>query len=98
MIYSDKVLQFSYESLKPQLDRNNFNLILRLVVNRHEYIGRLIEIDELGYNLVLDMGSNDEHAVQSFKIVRISEMEIVGNANNSAWEWKSHFKIHTVVK
>ena len=79
--------------MKPQLDLNNFNVILRFLVNGHEYIGRLIQIDELGYNLVFEMGSNDEHAVRMFKMVRISEMEIVSNANNTAWEWKKHFKV-----
>jgi hypothetical protein len=92
MIYRNKVLDFCYTKLKPQLDGNNFNLILRLKIGKHEYEGRLIQIDELGYNLVLDMGTNDEHSIKYFKMVRIDEMEISGNAHNKLWEWKSEVK------
>lgn len=87
MIYADKVVQFCYDGLLPQLRKYNFNIILRMVVNRHEIIGRLLEINELSYTLTVELVNTQ---IIFVKILRISEMEIIGDAHNSD-EWRTQF-------
>ncbi len=87
MIYSDQVLNFFYEKLLPQLKKYNFNIILRMKINGHEIIGRLLEINEFNYMATIELINSE---ITQVKILRISEMEIAGNANNSD-EWRHEF-------
>ncbi len=102
MIYNNEVLKFCYEGLMPQLKKYNFFIILKFRIGKYTYIGRLLQIDYLSYSITFDMGNG---ITQQFKIIRIDEMEIVGNAQHdkqhNAWEWKKYFnypKVNTTQK
>lgn len=88
MINYGKVLNFCYDKLQPQLQRNNFNIILHFRIGNYWYVGRLLQIHELSYTMDLDMGDNK---IQQFLITRLNELEIAGNANGKLFKWKDNF-------